>query len=41
LAAAPSASAVNALAQVDWPQGFFRRDIGWRVLKAFDEKGET
>jgi len=18
---------------VDWPQGFFRRDIGWRALK--------
>jgi phosphoribosylamine--glycine ligase len=23
----------NAIDVVDWPEGFFRRDIGWRALK--------
>jgi len=28
------ARAYAAIAQIDWPQGFYRRDIGWRALKA-------
>ena len=28
------AHAYAAIAQIDWPQGFYRRDIGWRALKA-------
>lgn len=27
------ARAYDAVDVVDWPEGFFRRDIGWRVLK--------
>lgn len=23
----------QALDAIDWPEGFFRRDIGWRVIK--------
>jgi phosphoribosylamine--glycine ligase len=26
------ARAYDAIAQIDWPEGFFRKDIGWRVL---------
>ncbi len=27
------AAAYGAIAQIDWPEGFYRRDIGWRALK--------
>lgn len=26
------ARAYDAITQIDWPEGFFRKDIGWRVL---------
>lgn len=26
------ARAYNAVEAIDWPEGFFRRDIGWRAL---------
>jgi phosphoribosylamine--glycine ligase len=26
------ARAYGAIGQIDWPEGFFRRDIGWRAL---------
>jgi phosphoribosylamine--glycine ligase len=28
-----SAKAYDALDVVDWPEGFYRHDIGWRALK--------
>ena len=28
------ACAYAAIKRIDWPQGFYRRDIGWRALKA-------
>jgi phosphoribosylamine--glycine ligase len=30
--AAARAKAYAAIARIDWPQGFYRRDIGWRAL---------
>src|SRR5690606_22644119 len=30
--AAAQAKAYGAIARIDWPQGFFRRDIGWRAV---------
>ncbi|MGE0183805.1 MAG: phosphoribosylamine--glycine ligase [Parvularculaceae bacterium] len=27
--------AYEGVEHIDWPEGFFRRDIGWRALKAF------
>ncbi len=27
------ARAYEAIAAIDWPEGFCRRDIGWRALK--------
>ena len=27
------ARAYNAVHAIDWPEGFFRRDIGWRALR--------
>jgi phosphoribosylamine--glycine ligase len=32
--AAARDEAYAAIARIDWPQGFYRRDIGWRALKA-------
>ena len=29
--AAAQARAYAAVDRIDWPEGFFRRDIGWRV----------
>ena len=26
-------NAYQALNSIEWPEGFFRRDIGWRVIK--------
>ncbi|MEM1101920.1 MAG: phosphoribosylglycinamide synthetase C domain-containing protein, partial [Pseudomonadota bacterium] len=26
------ARAYGTLAQIDWPEGFYRKDIGWRAL---------
>jgi phosphoribosylamine--glycine ligase len=31
---AAHAAAYRALAMIDWPDGYFRRDIGWRALAA-------
>ncbi len=31
-AAAAQARAYEAVAKVDWPQGFYRKDIGWRAV---------
>ena len=31
--AAARAKAYAAIARIDWPQGFYRRDIGWRALQ--------
>lgn len=36
--AAAQASAYQAVDQIDWPQGFCRRDIGWRAIAR--EKGK-
>ena len=30
---AARAAAYRAVAAIDWPEGFCRRDIGWRALK--------
>jgi len=30
--AAARATAYMAVEAIDWPQGFYRRDIGWRVV---------
>ncbi|MBN9507809.1 MAG: phosphoribosylamine--glycine ligase [Alphaproteobacteria bacterium] len=32
--AAAHAAAYRAVAAIDWPEGYFRRDIGWRALAA-------
>ncbi|MGH7034988.1 MAG: phosphoribosylamine--glycine ligase [Stellaceae bacterium] len=32
--AAAREEAYAAIARIDWPEGFYRRDIGWRALKA-------
>ncbi|HZM07500.1 MAG TPA: phosphoribosylglycinamide synthetase C domain-containing protein, partial [Methylocella sp.] len=32
------ARAYAAVAMIDWPGGFFRRDIGWRALKHVPQK---
>ncbi|MBM3608726.1 MAG: phosphoribosylamine--glycine ligase [Alphaproteobacteria bacterium] len=32
------ANAYAALAQIDWPGGFFRRDIGWRAIAREQDK---
>ena len=32
--AAARESAYRAIAHIDWPEGFCRRDIGWRALRA-------
>ena len=31
-------AAYAAIARIDWPEGFYRRDIGWRAIAR--EKGE-
>ncbi len=30
--------AYEAIAKIDWPEGFYRSDIGWRAIKAQKEK---
>ena len=30
--AAAQAKAYGAAERIDWPEGFYRRDIGWRAL---------
>ena len=32
-------AAYAAIARIDWPQGFYRHDIGWRAIAR--EKGDT
>jgi phosphoribosylamine--glycine ligase len=31
--AAAQRRAYEAVSRIDWPQGFYRRDIGWRAVE--------
>jgi phosphoribosylamine--glycine ligase len=32
--AAARAKAYGVIERIDWPEGFYRRDIGWRALSS-------
>ncbi len=36
--AAAREKAYEAIARIDWPGGFYRRDIGWRAMAREEEK---
>ncbi|MEL7348180.1 MAG: phosphoribosylglycinamide synthetase C domain-containing protein, partial [Pseudomonadota bacterium] len=37
--AAARDAAYAAVECIDWPEGFWRRDIGWRALATFGKEG--